>query len=112
GEGKTAGPLSGDAAPRSITSSLRGAITSSYAELSALGFKTAVDGSLSLDGAKFDAAIAADPDAVTKLIGTDGALGKSLRTQLTNYVGTDGVITSRSNSLNDRMKQIAKQKES
>jgi len=112
GEGKTAGPLSGDAAPRSITASLRGAITSSYAELSTLGFKTAVDGSLSLDGTKFDAAIAADPDAVTKLLGTDGVLGKNLRTQMTSYVGTDGLITGRSNSLNSRMKQIAKQKES
>lgn len=111
GVGKTAGPLGGDAAPRSITASLRGAVTAGYAELSRLGFKTAVDGSLSLDGTKFDAAIAADPLAVRNLFGAEGALGKPLRASLAGYVGTQGMIESRTTSLNDRMKSITRQKE-
>lgn len=112
GEGKTAGPLSGDAAPRSISQSLRGAISANYAELSALGVKTAVDGSLSLDGAKFDTAIAADPEAMNGLLGTDGSLGARLRTALSGYIGSKGLLEGRTTALNDRLKDVTKQRES
>ncbi|MGX5673604.1 flagellar filament capping protein FliD [Thermomonas sp. XSG] len=110
GEGKTAGPLSGDAAPRSITASLRNAIGSNYAELNALGLKTAVDGSLSLDGSKFDAAIAANPGAVKSLLGEDADLGKNMRDMLHNYVGAQGLLADRGKSLDTRMKTVTQQR--
>lgn len=110
GEGKTAGPLSGDAAPRAITSALRNAIGNNYAELNALGLKTAVDGSLSLDGSKFDAAIAANPGAVKNLLGEDADFGKNMRDMLHNYVGTQGLLADRGKSLDSRMKSVTQQR--
>ncbi|HET6435528.1 MAG TPA: flagellar filament capping protein FliD, partial [Xanthomonadaceae bacterium] len=46
--------LSGDAAPRALTQALRTAMGSAYAEMSALGLSTSKEGTLTLDGAKFD----------------------------------------------------------
>lgn len=111
GEGKVAGALSGDSAPRSITQSLRQTVTASYASLSSLGFKTAVDGSLSLDGAKFEAAIAADPEATSRLLGANSPLGGGLRSTMTAYIGDSGIIGSRSTALNDRIKNLTRQRE-
>ena len=110
GEGKIAGPLSGDAAPRAITSALRNAIGNNYAELNALGLKTAVDGSLSLDGSKFDAAIAANPGAVKNLLGEDADFGKNMRDMLHNYVGAQGLLADRGKSLDTRMKTVTQQR--
>lgn len=111
GEGKIAGALSGDAAPRSIMQSLRSMVSSNYADLAALGFKTAVDGSLSMDGAKFDKAIAEDPAAVARLFGGEANLGKSLRAALTSYIGTDGMLAGRTTTLDNRIKQLGTQRE-
>ncbi|HEY4555888.1 MAG TPA: flagellar filament capping protein FliD [Lysobacter sp.] len=111
GEGKTAGPLSGDAAPRSITQALRGMVSSSYSELAALGLKTAVDGSLSMDGAKFDTAVAANGDAVKKLFGEAAAFGTSMRASLAAYTKSGGMLAGRTETLNSRIKQLGRQRE-
>jgi flagellar hook-associated protein 2 len=100
------GPLSGDALSRGLASTLRTAISNSYGELAALGIKTAVDGSMTLDGAAFDAALAANPDAVKSLLGTDGTLGTSLRTTVTNYIGADGLVTLKTNALDKRLDRV------
>lgn len=110
GEGKAAGPLSGDAAPRAIMQSLRNAIGGSYAELSALGLKTAVDGSLSLDGSKFDAAMAANPGAVKGLLGENAEFGKNVRDMLHNFVGDQGLLSDRSKGLDSRIKSLTQQR--
>src|SRR5690606_21502027 len=52
-EGAPGGTLSGDSTARSISQGLRDGISGAYAELSALGLKTSVDGTLSLDKDKF-----------------------------------------------------------
>jgi flagellar hook-associated protein 2 len=109
--GKASGTLVGDSAPRSIMQSLRGTMASSYGELSKLGFKTAVDGSLSLDGAKFDTAIANDPSAIDRLLGTDGALGKSLRGAMKSYIGSGSMLDSRTESLNKKLKDLGRQRD-
>ena len=111
GAGKAVGPLSGDAAPRAIMQSLRGTISSHYGELSALGLKTGVDGALSLDGSKFDAALLADPEAVKRLAGSESGLGGRLRDSLASYVGVDGMLQSRSEGLDKRLKDLTKQRE-
>ncbi|GGZ52886.1 flagellar hook-associated protein 2 [Lysobacter xinjiangensis] len=110
-DGKTAGTLVGDAMPRNIMQSLRSMVSASYGDLSKLGFKTAVDGSLSLDGAKFDAAIAADPNAISKLFGNEAPLGKQMRSLTANYVGTDNAIGSRTESLNKKLKDLTRQRD-
>ena len=69
--GGTAGSLAGDFAAQSVLSELRSITTqeitgygSSSFYLANVGIKTERDGTLSLDTAKFEAAIAADPDLV------------------------------------------------
>ena len=89
---------------------MRNTISNSYADFAALGLKTAVDGSLSLDGSKFDAAIATNPGAVKSLLGDDAEFGKNMRGLLLNYVGDDGLLASRSKSLTERQKSITEQR--
>ena len=110
GEGATAGALSGDATPRAIMASMRNTISNSYADFAALGLKTGVDGSLSLDGAKFDTAIAANPNAVKNLFGDDADFGKNMRGLLQNYIGDAGLLASRSKSLTEQMKSVTEQR--
>lgn len=111
GTGKVAGTLSGDSAPRSMIQGLRGTVANAYSDLVKLGFKTATDGSLSLDGATFDAQIAADPEAVVRLVGPDATLGKALRSSLDAYVGQKGMLESRTSALDDRMKALGRDRE-
>ncbi|MGY0620382.1 flagellar filament capping protein FliD [Lysobacter sp. A378] len=111
GEASSGAPLSGDSAPRSITSSLRNTISANYSQLAALGFKTEVDGSLSMDGAKFDAAMAADPEAVSRLFGGDGGLQKTMAGSLKSWVGDEGLIQGRTDALNSRLESLATDRE-
>lgn len=110
GEGAVAGALSGDATPRAMIASLRGTIGNSYADFAALGLKTAVDGTLSLDGSKFDSTIASNPSAVKNLMGDDADFGKNMRGLLLNYVGDDGLLASRNKNLASQMKSISQQR--
>lgn len=104
------GPLSGDATPRAIIQALRGAMGTDYADMSALGLKTAVDGTLTLDGGKLDATLASDPGAVRRAFGDGAAYSTSLRATLTAYVGDAGLIAGRTKSLNDHLKNIDDQR--
>jgi flagellar hook-associated protein 2 len=104
------GPLSGDATPRAIIQALRSAMGTDYADMSALGLKTAVDGTLTLDGSKLDATLASDPGAVRRAFGDGAAYSTSLRATLTAYVGDDGLIAGRTKSLNDHLKNIDDQR--
>lgn len=110
-DGKASGTLSGDSVPRSMMQGLRSNVSAAYADLSALGFKTAVDGSLSLDGSKFDTALAADPAAVDRLFGTDGGLGRALRGATASYVGDGSLLQSRTESLNKTLKDLSSQRD-
>ena len=103
--------LSFDATPRAITQALRTAMGSAYAEMSKLGLTTAKDGTLTLDGAKFDDAIAADGNAVRAALGDAADYATSLRATFTAYLGDDGLISGRTESLNDRLDAIADQRE-
>ena len=105
-EGTPGAALSGDAAPRGITQSLRGFVSQHYAQLSALGFETKVDGSLSLDGADFDKAVAEDPAAVQRLFGDDGTLRTPLAGALKSWLGTEGMISDRTGALETRMDRL------
>lgn len=100
------GPLAGDSVTRGIGSTLRNTISANYEALSALGLKTAVDGTLTLDSAVFDAALVANPDAVKSLMGTEGTLSTALKTSVTNYIGAEGLVTSKTRSLTEKMEKI------
>ncbi|MDO5611471.1 MAG: flagellar filament capping protein FliD, partial [Pseudomonadota bacterium] len=110
GEGKVGGPLAGDAAPRGMTSALRNTLAQAYGELSKMGIKSSVDGSLTLDGDTFDQALKADANALSKVLGNEGSIGSQLRDNLKSWVGSNGMLESRSKSLDVRMKSIERQR--
>lgn len=76
---KTAGTLQGDQTMSSLASSLRniagsgvgGLGTGAYDSLAQIGITSARDGQLTLDSAKFSAALTADPKAVANVFGKD-----------------------------------------
>ena len=75
---KTAGTLQGDQTMNSLASSLRNIAGSAvsglggvYDSLSQIGITSARDGQLTLDQAKFTAALTADPNAVASVFGKD-----------------------------------------
>lgn len=110
GSGKIAGALSGDGMARNMMQTLRSAVGNNYGDFAALGLKTAVDGSLSLDGTKFDTVIASNPTAVKGLLGEEASVGKNLRDILHNFNGTNGLLADRNKGLDSRMKSIEQQR--
>lgn len=112
GEGVPGAALSGDSAPRGITSSLRNLVSQGYAELSALGLETKVDGSLSLEGTDFDKTLVEDPEAIVRLLGDEGSLRQSLKSSLDSWLGDDGLIKGRTEALNTRLDRLGTDRES
>mgnify|MGYP001271419179 CR=1 FL=1 len=110
----TAAALAGDSAVRGLQQQLRGLVGGAFGELSALGVRSSKDGSLSLDAAKFDEALAANPSAVAALFDRNavGSLGARLAAQLGGAVApTTGLLESRTRSLNDRLSRLQDDRE-
>lgn len=111
-------PLTGDALPRSLVSQLRNTIGASvpgqpvgFESLNSVGITFQADGSLKLDAARFDAAMNANPQAVAKLFSGDGSTGKRVTDLVDGFTGTNGVITSRNKSINDRLNDVTRQRD-
>lgn len=120
-ENKEASSLTGDAQMRSAASQLRGLMGSVLKDLAAagldpktLGLQTRgfpdADGSLTLDAAKFDAAIVSQPDAVRQALSGDDGAASQLFKVVDGYVNTtsgkEGAFVSRTQSLNATLKDI------
>ncbi len=119
GTPKGATSLSGDSTLRSVQSKLRSRVgdavtgtTGAYRTLASLGITSQNDGTLTLDSAKLEAAIAADSDAVADFFAGD--TGASI-TGFAELLGadidiynddTDGALTNRIDSLEGRSKDI------
>ncbi|HLM52062.1 MAG TPA: flagellar filament capping protein FliD [Pseudoxanthomonas sp.] len=110
--------LTGDAQMRGAAGQLRSVMGSLLGELSAagldartLGLQTkgypSSDGTLVLDGAKFDAAMAANPEKIrSAFTGASGFAGR-LEASVASYLGNEGAFTQRSNSLDAQLKDVA-----
>lgn len=118
----TPSSLTGDAQIRGAASQLRSVLGNLLGELAVggldartLGLQTQgypnPDGSLVLDAAKFDAALAAEPGKVAAAFTGDQGLAARLAAVVDNYVGSEGAFTLRSKTLNDQLKDVAKQRE-
>jgi flagellar hook-associated protein 2 len=117
-ENNTPSALTGDAQMRSAAGQLRSTLGSLLGELAsagldakALGLQTkgypTSDGSLVLDGAKFDALMASNPEKVRTALTGDSGFAAKLQTAVGSYLGTDGAFTQRTNSLNAQLKDVA-----
>jgi flagellar hook-associated protein 2 len=116
---KTAGPLSGDPALRTIQNQLRNTLNSltgsgtlrSYTDL---GLSFDAKGALSLDEARFAQALQNTPEAVNQmLVGTDAqpGLARRLAPVLEANLQTGGLLDARVQGLTARVTLIDRQKE-
>jgi len=122
---RTDGPLSGDATIRSLMNQIKSAITAPvdgatapYTSLGAVGMEFLKDGTLKLNETRFDAAMSADRNAVTKLFtkepNGEGSQGitAAIAALTTSMVADDGQVKSRINSLTTVTKQLQAQQTS
>lgn len=113
-ETRQGGPLLGDAAVRGLVQQLRGAVGDAFGPLSTLGVRGSKDGSLNLDAARLDAALASDPSAVRRLFDPAqlGSLGQVLGQRLEGAVAANsGTIDQRTRALNDRIRGLDSSRE-
>ena len=117
---KTRGALQGDFSARSIMSNVRNAVTNtvpgldgSYRSLADIGITTDATGQLSVDSTKLDAALTADPAAVTGMFADTAYNGTAvtgvaarLDIILTDYLASDGILDSRTDSLDEQLSRI------
>lgn len=109
-ETRTASALTGDAMVRGLQQQLRSTIGANAGEFRTLGISIAVDGTLNLDAARFDAARAADPALAAGVFGEEGSLSGRLASLLDSQLDSDtGTLSLRSDSLNDQIDGLSGQ---
>jgi flagellar hook-associated protein 2 len=112
----TSGPLLGDSLLRSVVGELRRGITDAVpgvtgnvTSLSQIGITTAADGSLQVDDAKLNAALATNFDAVGKIFGSDNGIAARLDDMIQKRLDSKAEIASRNTSLDKRSKAVKQQ---
>lgn len=113
------GPLFSDAGVRNIVYQMRrelgsavSGLTGSFDTLNEIGITAQLDGKLSVDSAKLDAAFATDFDAVGELFSTENVgVAAKVDTLLDPYLKAGGVFDSRGASLKSSIEDIGDRRE-
>ncbi|MEO8811224.1 MAG: flagellar filament capping protein FliD [Rhodanobacter sp.] len=110
----SAGALIGDATLNSINSTLSRIVggMANGSTLSSIGISLQVDGTLALDGDKLTSALSDGGKQVGSLFGGDNGFAAQLNTSLNNWVGTSGVLASRTDSIAQQLKDLTTQQSS
>ncbi len=110
----TSSALNGDFTVRTLETQLRRVFFANVAGVDAslntlveLGITTTESGTLELDQARLDAAVASDLESVTAFFSGPGGFATRLEEILDSYVGPTGIIQSREVSLNESLGDIA-----
>ena len=113
-----AGSLQGDSTLRSIQSDLSrefgvaaSSLSGGYSYLSDIGISLQKDGTLAVDASKLDSALSSNFSGVQALF-TDSSQGFANRfyTKLDGYISSTGLITNRTDGLNQRISRLDTQK--
>jgi flagellar hook-associated protein 2 len=105
------GPLQGDRSVNALQGQLRALLSqtgasSVFARLADVGLGAATDGSLKIDSAKLDAALA-KPDELRKLFDGNGSaqpgVARRFGTLIDGLLDSDGLVSSRSSGLRERL---------
>ncbi len=91
---------------RSLISTPNTDITGSFNSLSSLGITTTQDGKLEIDNDTLDSAIQSDFEQFGELFSGESGFATQLKSLVDNYTGTGGIITTREQSLNERLTKI------
>lgn len=111
----TGGALTGDSSMRQLVSSLRGELLNSSGSnsiigLSQMGISTdQKTGLLTLDDKKWDAAVATGAADIAKVFTGDAGLISRMNKATASYVGTTGILATRSTNLNDKLTDLTTQ---
>lgn len=110
--------LFGDSAVRGLQSRLRAELSrvvsdlpAGAASLAEIGVRTGRDGNLVLDQALLDGTLNSNLGAVAKLFAGEGGFAQRLDDLVSNYLDADGIIESRTEGLNGRLKTIEARRE-
>ena len=114
----SAGTLLGDAMLRNIESQVRKLVSSpvsgvngNYTTLASLGLTTQADGRLQLDGVKFNAALEANPGAVSDIFTSDNGVAVRLADLMGSKTSTTGELTVRSSNITDTLVDLKDQQD-
>jgi flagellar hook-associated protein 2 len=117
-ETRSGGPMVGDSLLRSVQDQVRrdlsnpvADVSGSYTTLASIGITTTLTGTLEVNSGKLSAALAADPDAVAKLFGSETGVAARMSTHLEARLSTSGDIETRNSRLTGELKDIAKDKQ-
>jgi flagellar hook-associated protein 2 len=115
---KKAGPMLGDSLLGGIESQLRRTLTdpvsgqsAGYQTLASVGITTQADGTLAVDSTKLQKALNTNFEAVGKLFGSEDGVGAQLFKQVDDRLKSGGAIDTRSKTLVDQQKSIAKRQD-
>lgn len=115
-EGVGGGALASDSTTRQILSSVRDemtqavtGLTGSYTTLSSIGVSFQLDGTISLDETKLDAAIQDDSQNVADLFSSADGYGTRLDSVVSDMLSLNGTIESRTDAFEQRISSIEDQ---
>ncbi len=111
-----AGQLLGDSTLRSVQSQIRQAITGSVAgldfgTLAEIGITTDENNNLVLDEEKLDQVLASDYASVSGLFSSETGVANKLNTILEGFVGTEGLLNTRTDGIESSIGRIDDQRE-
>jgi flagellar hook-associated protein 2 len=115
-ETKAAGPMLGDAMLRNLEAQLRRTISSPvvgatqpYTSLASMGITSSLNGTLTLDQQRFDAALLAEPAAAATLFASTNGLAITMDALLTERLSTSSEIATRDAGVASKRKDLIKQ---
>src|SRR5688572_6335289 len=113
-----AGTLLGDAMLRNIESQVRKVVSSpvagvngSYTTLASLGITTQADGKLKLDTVRFNAALDANPGAVSDVFTSSNGVAVKLADLMASKTSVSGELTVRSSNVTDSLVHLKDQQD-
>ena len=110
-ETNTASALTGDSMVRGLQAQLRNMASEQVVALKELGVKINTDGTLTLNSSELTKALAEDPGALSRLFSGEEGYGADLEGMLKSVLEDDGLLDSRTDSLNARLKTYNQQYE-
>jgi flagellar hook-associated protein 2 len=115
---EAAGALLGDAMLRNIDSQIRKVISSpvagvngNYNTLASLGITTQADGKLKLDTVRFNAALQANPGAVSDVFTSSNGVAVKLASLMEQKTSAKGELTARSSNITDTLVDLKDQQD-
>jgi len=86
-------------------------LSGDYTALASIGITTTASGTLELDAAKLNKALADDPDAVAHLFGSENGVAARLYAQVDARLKSGSDLDSRNTTLKRQMNDVSREKE-